>query len=653
MAEIEHFVHPAHKDHPKFDTVKNLRLNLFPSENQVGDGKMITPTLGEAVERGIINNQTLAYFMARTALFFLRLGIKSEGMRFRQHLKTEMAHYACDCWDAEILMAQGWVECFPADDTRVLTDRGLQFLDEIEARIAAGESVLYACYDASAKQLVYRPGVLVKRAHDGDLVTFEHRNEGAERESANEGRSNHVSLRVTPEHDMYVLRGNYSNTLGGVSWASTRPRGDGGAQGPAIIKDPWKETAGSLLTDDAMACIRLTASAINGSGDARPDDVTALLASSLKLSNTAQVDAFLELFGFWLGDGSLKSTHCRVTFTQRKETDKTLLRKLLPACGLAADEWVEYRNSDNTSTFLVKRADWWEFFWAEYKSEYGGGAGDGGDEKIKSAKWFPTWWRLCSPAQLRTIVNGLRLAGGIAAGDNTIFTSSARFRDELTAVLLHAGYATHFTRDYKKEDVRAYNNSALHDGYRVSYTTHESRSGAEAATPTLYLNTDASKAPYRGTVWCVTVDHPDHLIVAQRAQREHGVVVSASRPIVVGQCVGHADRSAYDLQVHSKATKVDLVAREQLAEPVEEEAVTVKPNKGLIGKTFKGDAAAVTSALEELAQDNARALEFQAALSSAGSVQLSLGSKSVTVTKDMVALTLYVYALLSFVNFSL
>ena len=24
-------------------------------------------------------------------------------LRFRQHMSNEMAHYACDCWDAEIL----------------------------------------------------------------------------------------------------------------------------------------------------------------------------------------------------------------------------------------------------------------------------------------------------------------------------------------------------------------------------------------------------------------------------------------------------------------------------------------------------------------------------------------------------------------------
>lgn len=43
-----------------------------------------------------------------------------------------------------------------------------------------------------------------------------------------------------------------------------------------------------------------------------------------------------------------------------------------------------------------------------------------------------------------------------------------------------------------------------------------------------------------GRVWCVQVDHPDHLIVAQRAYRRApgAIVTKASRPIIVGNCIG-------------------------------------------------------------------------------------------------------------------
>ena len=67
MAEIEHFMNPEEKDHPKFDIVSGDCLPLFPQDNQLGDGKIISDkTLKTAVSDGTINNQTLAYFMART-----------------------------------------------------------------------------------------------------------------------------------------------------------------------------------------------------------------------------------------------------------------------------------------------------------------------------------------------------------------------------------------------------------------------------------------------------------------------------------------------------------------------------------------------------------------------------------------------------------
>jgi glycyl-tRNA synthetase len=102
MAEIEHFVHPEQKAHAKFASVAALALNLFPADNQVGDGKTLATPIGEAVKSGLVNNETLGYFMARTAQFLAKAGVKAEGLRFRQHLRTEMAHYACDCWDAEV-----------------------------------------------------------------------------------------------------------------------------------------------------------------------------------------------------------------------------------------------------------------------------------------------------------------------------------------------------------------------------------------------------------------------------------------------------------------------------------------------------------------------------------------------------------------------
>lgn len=112
QAEIEHFVNPDDKSHPKFDNVKDLTPLLYSRELQMGEEKRPKPmALGEAVSKGIIANQTLAYFIGRTWLLFGRLGVDLNRMRFRQHLQHEMAHYAEDCWDAEVETSYGWVEC--------------------------------------------------------------------------------------------------------------------------------------------------------------------------------------------------------------------------------------------------------------------------------------------------------------------------------------------------------------------------------------------------------------------------------------------------------------------------------------------------------------------------------------------------------------
>ncbi|KAJ1968186.1 Glycine--tRNA ligase 1, mitochondrial [Dispira parvispora] len=117
MAEIEHFVDPLDKAHPRFDEVKDLQVRLLSAATQLQGGTEVTEmTIGEAVATKMVDNQTLGYFLARIYMFLLRIGIKKDRLRFRQHMSNEMAHYACDCWDAEILVSYGWIECVGCAD---------------------------------------------------------------------------------------------------------------------------------------------------------------------------------------------------------------------------------------------------------------------------------------------------------------------------------------------------------------------------------------------------------------------------------------------------------------------------------------------------------------------------------------------------------
>ncbi|XP_021844746.1 glycine--tRNA ligase, mitochondrial 1 [Spinacia oleracea] len=111
LAEIEHFVDPQDKSHKKFPDVASLEFLMFPRELQESGQSAKKMALGEAVSKGTVNNETLGYFIGRVYIFLTSLGIDKEKLRFRQHLSKEMAHYAADCWDAEIECSYGWIEC--------------------------------------------------------------------------------------------------------------------------------------------------------------------------------------------------------------------------------------------------------------------------------------------------------------------------------------------------------------------------------------------------------------------------------------------------------------------------------------------------------------------------------------------------------------
>ncbi|CAJ0569641.1 unnamed protein product, partial [Mesorhabditis spiculigera] len=110
MCEIEHFVDPTDKSCAKFAKVRNYVLTLFTANDQMNGSAPIQIPIGEAVDKKIVDNETLGYYMARCHMYLLKVGVDPKRLRFRQHMDNEMAHYAQDCWDAEIKTSYGWIE---------------------------------------------------------------------------------------------------------------------------------------------------------------------------------------------------------------------------------------------------------------------------------------------------------------------------------------------------------------------------------------------------------------------------------------------------------------------------------------------------------------------------------------------------------------
>lgn len=140
MAEIEHFLRFNDSTHEHFDQVAHLVLAFWPARAQEAGTGAEAKSLGDAVADGLVSSQALAYYLGRTALFLEKCGLAAVAapasphtrpaascadgqggqgapaalaldVRFRQHRDTEMAHYAADCWDAEVhTSAFGWIE---------------------------------------------------------------------------------------------------------------------------------------------------------------------------------------------------------------------------------------------------------------------------------------------------------------------------------------------------------------------------------------------------------------------------------------------------------------------------------------------------------------------------------------------------------------
>jgi glycyl-tRNA synthetase len=112
QAEAEIFVHPNEKNHhPSFKRYAEYRMQLLTHIQQQRCEDPVEISMREAVDKGIIANEYVAYYVALTHELLVTIGIRPERLRFRQHLPDERAHYATDCWDAEVYSQRfGWVE---------------------------------------------------------------------------------------------------------------------------------------------------------------------------------------------------------------------------------------------------------------------------------------------------------------------------------------------------------------------------------------------------------------------------------------------------------------------------------------------------------------------------------------------------------------
>jgi glycyl-tRNA synthetase len=146
-------------------------MPLLTWVQQQKNEEAITLSMREAVDTGIIANEYLAYYVALTHEMLVTIGVRPERLRFRQHIPDERAHYATDCWDAEILSDRfGWVETVGLADR---TDYALN----AHAKESGTPMTVFIQYDepkkAARRRIIPNMGVLGRQYRNKAKAIFE------------------------------------------------------------------------------------------------------------------------------------------------------------------------------------------------------------------------------------------------------------------------------------------------------------------------------------------------------------------------------------------------------------------------------------------------------------------------------------------------
>lgn len=505
--------------------------------------------------------------------------------------------------------------CLPADQHQILTNKGYLFLHEVEALWGpdidgppADPTLLFAGYNPVTQEIVYeRPKkLIINSEREQELVEFtqqayrsrwnddnifgltEHNIASIKGEKIKPVKdvSNFVSILTTPDHNMYARCGKYIGKSEKLKFFTGKSSSDPSKN--TYQKIPFKKIkAGELLKEPG---IQLLSKAIGGVSVQDRSQLICIF-NNLGLNTKEKQTAFLELYGYYVGDGSLHFSHGNpwiVTFQPVKPQDIEWLYERFLILGL---EWNHIIPSNpkigepgvlSTNTqhkIIINDSRYVKLFFDEYGDTYLSSNNfkltvDGSKEfsdmarayaeslksginltiekdktirpttPIKAAKigkWFMTWvWQL-NKDEARSVLSGLRMADGSEAHNrNLIHTSSATFRDEIERLALHAGYAAYSTVDYLAGTVRNKSKNgkqiiAQHTSWKVQYPEDP-----QFSEPTLKTaDGDIKSVKYTGRTWCVTM--PSTFIVARRAEAVSGFITRASKPVIIHNCIQDSD----------------------------------------------------------------------------------------------------------------
>ncbi|AJF98210.1 b-family DNA polymerase [Pandoravirus inopinatum] len=272
--------------------------------------------------------------------------------------------------------------CFPADDHEILTETGFMNYAAVMEHFKHHPRLSVACYvDGQLQYHDITESNVVANTGDHRLVQFE-----AGSSTGKRATTNGVSLCCTDNHRIYARVG---PTWGNRIWRRKGTESQESAAPPFTI-----QSAGDILATgarDPSTVVQFTAACSKGvaiEGGNLP------FVEALGLRTEDQVDAFVELYGYWLGDGWLDVSCQAIAFSPVKTADSAYLASLfarLPLPMLTKDtrgpgaigafitpEPSEVRRRTRYSAWAtphrhyIYTPSWWRYFAEQYGHKYSG-----------------------------------------------------------------------------------------------------------------------------------------------------------------------------------------------------------------------------------------------------------------------------------------
>lgn len=112
MAELQIFFNHEETKWIGYKNIKDFKVRILPAQMRGKDEKEVEVTIEEALKKGWIPNELIAYYIAKVFMFFENvLKIDRMFLRFKELLPEERAHYAKVHWDFEVYTEEfGWKE---------------------------------------------------------------------------------------------------------------------------------------------------------------------------------------------------------------------------------------------------------------------------------------------------------------------------------------------------------------------------------------------------------------------------------------------------------------------------------------------------------------------------------------------------------------